>query len=94
MPPKAAAAAPPPAPEPSARKSKAEKLAAELAITAKSDFEAAVKKGDAGSTDDAGRMFRGILEPAPEYMLFSLQKGQVSDPVDTPRGFWIVKRIE
>jgi hypothetical protein len=75
-------------------KAEAQKLAAELATMAKSDFEAAVKKGDAGSTAEAGRMFRGILEPAPEYVLFSLAKGQVSDPVDTPRGFWIVKRIE
>jgi hypothetical protein len=39
-------------------------------------------------------MFRGILEPAPEYVLFMLEKDQVSDPVDTPRGLWIVKRLE
>ncbi len=35
-----------------------------------------------------------MLEPAPEYVLFSLPKDGVSDPVDTPRGFWIVHRIE
>jgi hypothetical protein len=72
----------------------ADKLAAELATLAKDDFEAAVKKGDSGSAPDAGRMFRGILEPAPEYVLFMLEKDQVSDPVDTPRGLWIVKRLE
>lgn len=72
----------------------AQALAAELAPLAKEDFEAAVKKGDPGSTKDAGRMFRNILEPAPEAVLFSLEKGQVSDPVDTPRGIWIVKRLK
>ena len=72
----------------------AEKLARELAALAKTDFKAAVDKGDPGSTTNAGRMFRGVLEPAPEYVLFKLGKGDVSDPVDTPRGLWIVKRIE
>ena len=37
---------------------------------------------------------RGVLESAPEYVLFSLPKGGVSEPVDTPRGYWIVQRIE
>lgn len=73
-------------------KDDAKKLAEELVTLAKDDFEAAVKKGDPGSVVDAGRMFRGILEPAAEYRLFSLEEDQVSDPVDTPRGFWIVKR--
>ncbi|RLB50541.1 MAG: hypothetical protein DRI90_23650 [Deltaproteobacteria bacterium] len=72
----------------------AETLAAELAKLALEDFAAAVKKGDRGSVEDAGRMFRGILERKPEYVLFNLDKGGVSDPVDTPRGFWIVKRLE
>jgi parvulin-like peptidyl-prolyl isomerase len=73
-------------------RAEAKKLAEELVTLAQDDFEAAVKKGDPGSVVDAGRMFRGILEPAAEYSLFSLEEGQVSDPVDTPRGFWIVKR--
>ena len=75
-------------------KGEAEKLVKELVGEARNDFAAAVKKGDPGSVDDAGRMFRGILEPHPEYVLFSLEKGQVSEPIDTPRGFWIIKRIE
>ncbi len=69
-------------------------LAKALAEEAKTDFKAAVAKGDKGSMDNAGRLPRGILEPAPEFVLFSLEKGAVSDVVDTPRGYWIVQRIE
>ena len=69
-------------------------LAKQLAVEAKEDFKATVAKGDKGSMENAGRMPRGMLEPAPEFVLFSLPKDGVSDPVDTPRGFWIVRRIE
>lgn len=69
-------------------------LARQLAEEAKQDFKATVAKGDKGSMENAGRMPRGMLEPAPEFVLFSLAKDGVSDPVDTPRGFWIVRRIE
>lgn len=69
-------------------------LAEQLASQARSDFHAAVRRGDDGSADDVGSMKRGVLEPAPEYVLFSLQPGGVSDPIDTPRGYWVVKRIE
>jgi hypothetical protein len=69
-------------------------LAKQLAADAKQDFKAAVAKGDKGSTENVGKIQRNFLEPAPEYVLFSLAKDGVSDPVDTPRGFWIVKRIE
>ena len=69
-------------------------LAKQLATDAKQDFKATVAKGDKGSMENAGRMPRGMLEPAPEFVLFSLPKDGVSDPVDTPRGFWIVRRIE
>ena len=72
----------------------AQALAAELAKLGKTDFKTAVEKGDPGSNVSAGRMYRGVLEPAPEYVLFSLQKGEVSEPIDTPKGFWVVKRIE
>jgi hypothetical protein len=59
------------------------------------DFSAAVAKGDRGSTSNAGRMPRGILEGAAEYVLFTLGKGQVAtEPVDTPRGYWILRRID
>jgi hypothetical protein len=70
------------------------KLAGELATLAKTDFAGAVAKGDPGSTTNAGPMPRGVLEPAAEYSLFSLQPGEVSEPVDTPRGYLIVKRLE
>lgn len=69
-------------------------LAKQLAAEARTDFKAAVAKGDSGSMENAGRMPRGMLEPAPEYVLFSLPKDGVSEPVDTPRGFWIARRIE
>jgi hypothetical protein len=70
-------------------------LAKQLAELAKTDFKAAVGKGDKpGSMENAGRLPRGVLESAPEYVLFSLPKGGVSEPVDTPRGYWIVQRIE
>jgi hypothetical protein len=69
-------------------------LAEELAALAQEDWEGAVKKGDPGSSEDVGKMYRNILEPAPEAVLFSLEEGQVSKPVDTPRGLWIVKRLK
>jgi hypothetical protein len=60
---------------------------------AKQDFAAAVSKGDRGSTTDAGRIPRGVLEPPIEYVLFTLDKRTVYPTViDTPRGYWIVRR--
>lgn len=75
-------------------KADARTLALKLAETAKQDFHAAVQQGDGGSSDDIGRVKLGILEPAPEYVLFTLPIDGVGGPVDTPRGFWIVKRLE
>jgi hypothetical protein len=69
-------------------------LAKQIAADAKTDFKAALGRGDKGSDANMGRMPRGMLEPAPEFVLFTLPKDGVSDPVDTPRGFWIVHRIE
>jgi len=80
---------------PTARsKHDAEELARKLAEDAQTDFHAAVRRGDDGSADDVGKVTRGILEPAPEYILFTLGVVKVDGPVDTPRGYWIVKRIE
>jgi hypothetical protein len=81
---------------PNARtKDEAKALADKTAPDAKLDFHAGVQKGDSGfSFDDAGIIYRGSLEPAIEYAVFSLKVGDVSDPIDTPRGYWIVKRIE
>jgi len=69
-------------------------LARSLADAAKTDFKSQVPKGDQGSMEDAGRIPRGVLEPAIEYVLFTMPAGGVSDPIDTPRGFWIVKRLD
>jgi hypothetical protein len=82
------------APRGARTKADARTLAEQLAAQAKTDFHAAVRRGDDGSADDVGGMQRGVLEPAPEFVLFSLEPGAVSDPIDTPRGFWVVKRIE
>ncbi len=81
---------------PSARtKEQAKQKAIAAVAEAKHDFSAAVAKGDHGSTSNAGRMSRGILEAAPEYVLFTLAKGEVAaEPVDTPRGYWVVRRID
>jgi hypothetical protein len=72
----------------------AKALADRLAASARDDFHAAVQQGDTGSTDDIGTVHLGVLEPAPEYVLFTLPVAGVGGPVDTPRGYWIVKRLE
>jgi hypothetical protein len=82
------------APKNARTKTEALELAKKLAADAKTDFKGAVQRGDNGSSDNLGTMQRGVLEPAPEYALFSLPVGGVSDVVDTPRGFWIVRRID
>ena len=75
-------------------KADAKALADRLLVTAAQDFHLAVQQGDPGSADDLGRVKLGILEPAPEYVLFSLPVDGIGGPVDTPRGYWIVKRLE
>jgi len=74
-------------------KDQARQKAEEALELAKHDFAAAVSKGDRGSTTDAGRIPRGVLEPPIEYVLFMLDKRTLNPTViDTPRGFWIVRR--
>ena len=75
-------------------KEAAREHASRLAQEAQADFRSVVHRGDSGSSEDVGRVRRGILEPAVEYALFTLPVGGVSALIDTPRGFWIVKRIE
>lgn len=81
---------------PSSARSKAEALGAAKAVVepARKSFKAAVKTADPGSVEDAGKFARGVLEPSVEYDVFLLPPGSVSDPIETPRGFWVVKRIE
>jgi hypothetical protein len=75
-------------------KDEALSLARSLAEAAKVDFRAQVAKGDPGSMEDAGKIPRGVLEPASEFALFTMSPGTTSSPIDTPRGYWIVRRIE
>lgn len=83
------------APRDARTKEEARKKAIETIELAQKDFAAAVAKGDHGSTTDAGRLPRGVIEPPIEYYLFTLEKGKVHpDPIDTPRGFWVVRRNE
>lgn len=70
------------------------KHAQELAERARTDFKAAVKAGDSGSSEDIGRIPRGVLEKSTELAVFSLAAGDVSEPLETPRGYWVVKRLE
>jgi hypothetical protein len=79
---------------PTRSKAEARALAERLLVTATQDFHAAVQQGDGGSSDDVGRVKLGVLEPAPEYVLFTLGVDAVGGPIDTPRGYWIVKRLE
>jgi hypothetical protein len=76
-------------------KEQAKQKALSVIELAQKDFAAAVSKGDQGSRSDAGHIPRGMLEPAVEYLLFTLPKGTVyAEPIDTPRGFWIIRRID
>jgi len=80
---------------PNARpKAAALELARRLADEAKGDFHQAVTHGDPGSADDIGRIARGILEGPVEGLVFSMSAGQTSEPVETPRGYWVVKRLQ
>jgi hypothetical protein len=83
------------APRDARSKEAAKKLAQDVIELAQKDFAAAVAKGDHGSTTDAGRVPRGVIEAPIEYYLFSLEKGKVHpEPIDTPRGYWVVRRNE
>jgi hypothetical protein len=68
--------------------------AQELAAVAKTDFRRAVTQGDPGSAEDIGRIPRDTLDPRTEAVLFTLPSGEVSDVIETQRGFWIVKRLD
>jgi hypothetical protein len=83
------------APSDARSKEEAKKKATETIELAQKDFAAAVAKGDKGSTTDAGHVPRGVIEPPIEYVLFMLEKGKVHpEPIDTPRGYWVVRRNE
>jgi len=80
---------------PGARSKKdALEIATKLAVDARSDFHAAVVRGDNGSADDVGHIPRGVLELGTEYVVFTTPVGAVSELLETPRGYWIVKRLD
>lgn len=68
-------------------------LAASIAEEAKKDFPAALKRADSGF-ENAGSIQRTVLEVPAEALLFSLGVGEVGGPVDSPRGFYVFRRIE
>lgn len=81
------------APRNARSKSEALNLAKRLIPEAEQNFAEAVKKGDPGSLADAGTIARGVLEHSVEYQLFTLEKGKIHpEPIETPRGFWILRR--
>jgi hypothetical protein len=83
------------APRKARSKVEAYQLAKSVLAQAEQNFSEAVKHGDPGSLADAGSIGRGILERSVEYRLFTLEKGQVSpEPVETPRGYWVLKRLK
>lgn len=83
------------APSKARSKQAALEIAQRIVAAAQTSFEDAVKMGDPGSMANAGTMRRGILEPNVEYALFTLEKGAVyPEPVETPRGYWVMRRIK
>lgn len=83
------------APRATRSREEARALALALAARAQKSFAEAIRLADPGSTADAGMIPRGVLEPAVEHAVFSLGKGAVlAEPLDTPRGYWIVQRIQ
>jgi hypothetical protein len=68
--------------------------ATRLAQLARTDWNGAVKEGDPESSLDIGRIPRRVLDPRTEIAVFNLAPGEISEPLETPRGFWVVKRIE
>jgi hypothetical protein len=69
-------------------------MAERLGQDARTDFHHAVTGGDPGSADDIGRLPRGVLDPRTESAVFALASGEISDVLETPKGYWIVKRID
>lgn len=69
--------------------------ATEAQTLAQESFRRAIAKADPGSNEDIGWIRRGVLEKRVELETFRLKSGELaSAPVETPRGFWVVKRMK
>lgn len=75
-------------------KTMAKALAEKTMELAARDFAAAVKTGDEGSTTDLGTLPQGTLEADVEAAIVQIAPGQVGGPVETPRSYWVVRRIK
>ncbi len=83
------------APSNARSKREAREKASKAVELAKKDFDEAVKLGDPDSLANAGDIPRNVLEPAVEYSVFMMEPGSVyPEPLDTPRGYWVVRRIK
>jgi hypothetical protein len=57
------------------------------------DFGQVVALADPGSAVDVGWVGRGVLERGVEYPVFTAKVGEtLPRPIDTPRGYWVVRR--
>lgn len=75
-------------------KKEALKLAEKALASDAERFSSIVEQGDPGSSSDIGWLGRNVLEPAVEYAVFTLDQDEMLDrPLDTPRGYWVVKRV-
>jgi len=69
-------------------------LAERATQAAEEGFRRAIAQADPGSNEDIGWVKRGVLERRVEYEVFSLPVAGISpQPIETPRGFWVVRRI-
>jgi len=71
----------------------AQRLATAALAKGGTDFGQVVALGDPGSAVDVGWVGRGVLERGVEYPVFTTKVGEtLARPIDTPRGFWVVRR--
>lgn len=78
----------------STSRTRAEAFALAQKALALPTFQESVSTADPGSSLDIGWIRRGVLERSVEYAVFSLAKGDTAPvPIDTPRGYWVAKRV-
>jgi len=69
--------------------------ATEAQSLAQESFRRAIAKADPGSNEDIGWVRLGVLEKRVEFEAFRLKSGELAGaPLETPRGFWVVKRVK